>query len=360
MPSLVSAPEAVTVDWLDSVLHESGDLAAAHVTGFGARSVGTGQVGENVRFTLEYDSEAQGAPASVVIKFPSLDAKSRATAVAQGIYRKEVSFYREIAATVGIRTPRCLFADIDLASQDFVLVMEDLAPALQGDQIRGCSVEQASIALDELAKLHAPRWGDPKLAEVSWLGRREPGGGQLLQAIYQSVWPGFVERFGSRLDAEQLALAEQLGAGLAAWVDGGEGPLTVTHGDYRLDNMLFGSGEAAFPLAVVDWQTVGHGVGTADAAYFLGAGLPLEVRRREELALMREYHRKLEAAGVKGYDWDACWLDYRRYAFSGVLMAVVASMIVGESERGDEMFAAMATRHTAHALDHDSLEFLRR
>ena len=41
-------------------------------------------------------------------------------------------------------------------------------------------------------------------------------------------------------------------------------------------------------------------------------------------------------------------------------MAVVASMIVGESERGDEMFVAMATRHTAHALDHDSLEFLRR
>ena len=35
-------------------------------------------------------------------------------------------------------------------------------------------------------------------------------------------------------------------------------------------------------------------------------------------------------------------------------MAVVASQIVGASERSEAMFAAMATRHTRHALDLDS------
>ena len=32
-------------------------------------------------------------------------------------------------------------------------------------------------------------------------------------------------------------------------------------------------------------------------------------------------------------------------------MAVVASQIVGSSDRSEGMFAAMATRHTQHALD---------
>jgi len=35
-------------------------------------------------------------------------------------------------------------------------------------------------------------------------------------------------------------------------------------------------------------------------------------------------------------------------------MAVVASQIVGGSERSEAMFAAMATRHARHALDLDS------
>ena len=35
-------------------------------------------------------------------------------------------------------------------------------------------------------------------------------------------------------------------------------------------------------------------------------------------------------------------------------MAVVASMIVGHTERGEAMFAAMATRHLTHALDLDA------
>ena len=56
VPTLISSPEAVTAEWLDSVLQHSGDLGSAHVTGFESRSVGTGQVGENVRFTLEYDA----------------------------------------------------------------------------------------------------------------------------------------------------------------------------------------------------------------------------------------------------------------------------------------------------------------
>lgn len=358
-PEIVEDPERVDPAWLTAALRRAGALPQdVAVTGFDAETVGTGQVGRNVRFRLELSHPAEGAPESVVGKFPSSDPVSRATGVAQGNYLKEVRFYQELAPTVDIRTPRCFFAAFAPATSGFVLLMEDLAPARQGDQIAGCSVDEAALALAELAKLHAPRWDDPVLDGLDWINRRSPEAAQIVQALYTSVWPGFVARYGDRLPPEVLAAAERLGPRLATWMMQPEGPRAVTHGDYRLDNMLFGTPEGGHPLAVVDWQTPGHGPPVADASYFLGAGLPPAERRRHERDLLREYHRRLVAGGVQGYDFERCFEDYRRFAWSGVVMAVCASMIVGQSERGDAMFLAMAERHGTHALDLDAEDFL--
>ena len=68
--------------------------------------------------------------------------------------------------------------------------------------------------------------------------------------------------------------------------------------------------------------------------------------------------RALLEMGVRGYGWDACWTDYRRGSFAGFAVTVVASMIVQETPRGNEMFLTMARRHARHALDLGSAEFL--
>ena len=49
--------------------------------------------------------------------------------------------------------------------------MEDVAPARQGDQLTGCSVEHAEMVIDEAVGLHAPTWGRGlELAErIEWL-----------------------------------------------------------------------------------------------------------------------------------------------------------------------------------------------
>ena len=57
-------------------------------------------------------------------------------------------------------------------------------------------------------------------------------------------------------------------------------------------------------------------------------------------------------------DGEGVWRDYRLYAFSGVLMAIFASMNVERTERGDEMFAVMAERPAWQAIDLDSLSLL--
>jgi hypothetical protein len=344
-PAVAPRPEDVTPEWLGAIL-------GTQVDGFTLQPVGTGQMGDSVRFTLEPSGR------TVVLKFAAADDTSRATGVALRSYEIEVRFYQEIMPTVGIRAPHCHYAAIEPDTGWFTLVLEDLAPAEQGDQLAGCTVDQAALALEELAKLHAPRWGDPSLLGLEWFHKGDQAATGTIM-IVQGLFPGFRDRYADRLTPEQLRLGARLADGLPAlFAQRAEHVPTVTHGDYRLDNMLFGSDAGGPPLAVVDWQTAATGPGLTDASYFLGAGLLPEDRRKHERDLIREYHRALVAGGVESYDWDACWTDYRRFSFGGLVMAMAASMLVERTPRGDDMFMAMATRHCEQVLDLEATDFL--
>ena len=355
---LIAGPAEVTAEWLTRVLRHAGLLHRGSVVGVESHSVGTGQMGLSVRYTLQYDSTEECVPRSVVCKMPSADPTSRGTALAMRNYETEVNFYRDLARTVDMRTPRCHFADIDLATGAFVLVLEDLAPCEQGDQLAGCSVDRAALAMEELARLHAPRWGDRDLSQYDWLNRNTPAAVDVLVGLMDGLIPGFLARYGPRLAPDHLRVAEHLVSCVGMWMRGHEQPFTVQHADYRLDNMLFGTSAGGYPLAVVDWQTVLYGPPLSDASYFLGAGLLPHDRRANERQLLRLYHRALLARGVRGFSWKRCWNQYRRYAFSGLLMAIGASMMVVQTERGDEMFLTMASRHAEQVLDLDAEDFL--
>ncbi len=49
---------------------------------------------------------------------------------------------------------------------------------------------------------------------------------------------------------------------------------------------------------------------------------------------------------------------YRWMAFSGLLVAIGAPMVVAQTERGDEMFMTMLARHCQQTLDTDALTLL--
>jgi hypothetical protein len=354
-PPIVTRAEDLTAEWLTAALRPS--IGDAAVTGFATEVVGTGQMGDSVRLSLTYDRAVEGAPASVVAKLPASDPTSRATASSLRNYEIEVSFYRELAPVLPVRAPACHYAAHDPESHDFVLLLEDLAPARQGDQLAGCSFDHAALAVDELVRLHAPRWGDPSLAGLPWLDRSTPETAAFTAQLVANLFDGFRARYADRLDADVLAVAERLVAGLGDYLTADPGPQTVAHGDYRLDNLLFGTDEGGPPVAVVDWQTVTLGAGVSDLSYFIGAGLLTDDRRAHERDLVRRYHDGLRAAGVE-LSWDDLWAQYRRFTFGGLLMAIAASMLVVQTDRGDDMFVTMAQRHGRHALDLDADQLL--
>lgn len=356
--TIADTPEQLTPEWLTAALRAGGTLEGdISVTAAETRPLGTGQMSDSLRVTLTYDGPTD-APPTLVAKQPAADETSRNTGLLLRSYEKEVRFYQELAPHLPMKTPAVHHSDIDPSTGSFVLLLEDKAPAGQGDQLVGCSPELAESAVAELVNLHAPRWGDDGLTELDWLHGNPELNRQFLLSMLPMFWTGFKDRYGADLPDHVIPAGELLFAGFAGYVEPTDTPLTVVHADYRLDNLLFDPAPATSLAGVVDWQTCVTGVGPMDVAYFIGAGLLEDDRRAHEDALVRSYHDGLLAAGVEGYGWDACWRDYRKGTWAGLIVTVGASMLVEQTERGDEMFRTMAIRHTRHALDLDAADLL--
>ena len=347
-PILIRTPDELTATWLQAA------LGSAPVASFTVEPVGTGQMSELHRVTLSYEDPAPGDPATVVLKTAATDPTSRGTGVGMGAYLREVRFYQELAPRIGGPLAGVHHAVYDEAEGWFSLLLEDAAPAVQGDQLAGCSPEEAARALEALAAVHAPVLGNSELGLTPWLNVPTP----LTQALVTAVLPGFTERYGDRVETDHLGVVEAFAASCDAWAAAARPPLGLVHGDYRLDNLLFGEPGSPRPVTVADWQTVSWGPVMLDASYFLGSSLTVDDRRAHEEARLRGYHERLLAGGVAGFPWEDCWNGYRQQSFHNVLMAVVASMVVQQTPRGDDMFMTVLGRAAQQVLDLDALELL--
>lgn len=351
-PMAIVPPQGVTPEWLTAALRKRGlEATVATVT---SETVGTGQLGETRRYRLAYaGARPPGAPATLIGKFPSDNAVAAASGRDMGFYRSELMFYRELAARARINTPAVYVAELD-ENNDFVLLLEDMAPAVQGDHMRGCSVEHARLALAEAALLHSAFWNDEQLVRQPWLYIPEGAQGYYTTALMESSWTHFERTYAHRMDPAVIKVCAQYIRHHAAWNAPRAQPKTYQHNDFRVDNMLFGGPR----VCVVDWQTSNY-LGTGmDVAYFLGGAFDRDTRRAVERDLLREYHAALLAHGVGAYDFEHLMADYRHYSFAVLAVAIAATVIVKQTERGDRLFMKMVTDGAYQALDNDALDVL--
>jgi len=353
-PTPIRRREQITPEWLTAVLRADGSIGAGRITAIQGRTVGNGLMGVCVRCSLTLEDAPEGAPTSVIVKLAAEEDSTRAFMANTG-YRNELCFYQHLAPTLTVRAPYCSFAESD--DDWFTLVLEDLSPAEAGDQLVWCSPDQVARAVLESVGLHAPRWGDPQLLSHPCLNGNAGFRGEELQAGLAAVIPGFLERYGDALDATQVDFYERLARGAAAWFRARPAPVTLSHGDYRPDNLLFGTAEGGPPVAVVDWQGLALGSGLSDVGFVVGGALDIEERRTHESSLLHDYHAAMRAAGVER-SWDDTFDDYRRSLLSGLLTTIFGAMYGVRTERGDEMFRSMARRHAQQVLDAGADEFL--
>jgi hypothetical protein len=354
MAQFPTTPEALSAEQLTGYLRDAGCLPSGEVDGFEHAIIGTGKMGDNARIRLRYSGDAAAAPATVIAKFPAADDHARSIAGAQGAYYNEVMFYRELAPGTSMRTPRIFVSELSDDRTEFLLLMEDMAPAEPGSALIGESREHAALALAEVAKLAAAYYGDERLATLDHvLTPARDDGGAFGQVLMEQSWPGFLDRFGHGLSAEAIAFGERYVRGHLHFATRFQGPKTLVHGDFRNENILFGQEVAT----TVDWQTPSESSPLADAAYFLGGSLETGDRRDWERELVSRYREELDKSGVS-LDEQECWNQYREFAMHGILITVLGASFSTPDERGDRMFMTMIQRHLQHCIDVDAGEFL--
>ena len=251
MSDFPSKPADVDAGWLEARLRASGVLGNAHITNVSWVPIGTGQVGDTARFTLTYDRDGAG-PATMAGKFAAADETSRGTAAALQLYTKEVTFYREVAALLDVRVPRTYAAEVDANGQEFVLLFEDLAPQRGGNQLLGCDIDDARAVICQAAAIHAPSRNHPAILEQPCL-RPNPALTGHMAALYPQAHAVFRERYDGQLAPELMRICDAFTTMIDGWFARALPNPGLTHGDFRLDNMLFGVGNGAEPIAVVDW-----------------------------------------------------------------------------------------------------------
>jgi len=284
-----------------------------------------GALGQIVRFCLTYDVGADpGAPRSLIAKFPVADPDVRARYHAWGIYEREVRFYQALAPRIALRTPRCFYSDIQMDTGACILLLEDLAPAQNGDRAAGCLSVQTERIVRDAARFHAAWWENPQLLEFEWV---PPYGAVLLQglqAMYRQCWGTFVEIMGDALPEAMLALVEEVGERLPEIYRRLGSPWTLVHNDFMLDNFFFDLDPDTYSFAVIDWQLITRACGMMDVASFLGGNVSIADRRAHEMGLLRTYHALLVEHGVGDYMFEQCLDDYRLAMFDGFMRMVMA------------------------------------
>ena len=343
-------PDAVTPAWL-------GEVLGAKVRAVSWQPIGTGQVADSVRYTIDYAAGANAGPATLAAKFAAADPTSRATAAMFGLYAKEVRFYREAAALLTVRTPRLHFADVGADGSECLLLFEDMGPARQGDQVAGCDLADARAAIRQAAAIHGPSWRNGSLLEADWLAPVS-GVADALIPLYSPAQALFRERYADALEPELMTVCEELAELAPRWFGRAIDRLSIVHGDFRLDNMLFDIRGGAEPIAVLDWQTASAGNPLVDVGYFMGCGIGDALRRANGDELLALYRSEMAAFGVNFQD-DQFDRDYRIGVLHGVATAVFSAAHVQRTARGDANFLSMARGACSLALAVDSLGALK-
>ncbi|HEX7034638.1 MAG TPA: phosphotransferase [Pseudomonadales bacterium] len=314
--SFPSSPDQLTGAWLGRVLGRRVDDFRVEPLG-----AGTGIIGLVTRIHLS----GPGAPSSIIAKFPSPSADNRAVAATYDMYGREVVFYRSVAPEITLRVPACYHAELDRDTYDFVLLLEDLGHLRVGDQVQGCTADEAHRVIQGIARLHASTWGKPFAGTLLCHDNAAQRDGMM--AGFRLGWPVVKEQFADLLPPGTDFLGEAMPnavPGLLARMC--RPPMSVAHADVRLDNVLFDDRA----IALVDWQSVCTSAPEQDLAYFVTQSLPEPVRRAEDWVAV--YHDALRREGID-CELAAC---RQRFRISALYLLCYAVVIAGTLDLGNE------------------------
>lgn len=361
-PAIPQNKNAITVAWMQQALAAGGAVEVPTIADIAVEDIGAGfgLMGEILRCHLTYAERSASSPDTVIVKLPSSHEKTLRLSKRLQLYKREYMYYRHLARHVPLRSPTLLFGDFDDASHRFVLVLEDLRAMPMRDQIAGASETDARRAIRGIAKLHGSFWNKTDHSRLSGFYKvLDPKYRPILQIVYLVNLLPTLRNFGKYFSKELSQIAEKFGPRFADYIsDMAVGPQTLTHGDFRLENIFYGDDEQD-EISVIDWQVSGINSPLYDVSYFLSSSVTTEVRRKVEHESLAEYHDIVCSMGARDFTLDDCWQLYRKNTLGCLLVMVIVCGALSLDTDRSRALAEVELRRTLKAIeDLDAAEFL--
>lgn len=343
----------VTDQWLIDILSSQQAFADDPISSVDRQSVGDGigQVGEFNKVVVTTESSKQ---TTLFLKLRAPIEGMHAVALRYKMYEKEVRFYNELAAQMDVRTPEVYYADYDPETENVALLMEFLDGWHSPDQITGASHNQTLAAIKQLAAINAPYWN--RTQDLPWLPTMQTDYMQQTISDMAACSDIFFQRFGTELPISKSDF-DRIIESWPAVLDGlSEGNLTLTHYDYRVENMFFSSDESE--VAVIDWQLIGALRAGWDLAYLIGTNIPTEQRRANEQQYIDLY---LDCMRDRGVNYSEAEL---RHDMKWSLLGLCSIAVIGganfdvSNERSFELFKVISIRLFDTIAEHEALSVI--
>ncbi|MCU1603260.1 MAG: hypothetical protein JWO22_3969 [Frankiales bacterium] len=322
---------AVDAAWLEKQL--GGSTPGAALLGLDELGGHAGTTDRRrVRLHWNTAGEAGQLPEHLFLKGTAPSAKNRTMVSALDMAVNEVLFFERVRPALGDLAPVVHAAHAGKGARH-LLVMDDLVAqgATPYSAADDCSVEHARAMMATLAELHATFQDSPRfstdLAFVRPMTSRP--GAAALRLTMRRVRSWFLREPDKRpLPPAATRMLELLQAhDRALYASWEHGPLTLLHGDSHLGNTYRTADGRA---GLLDWQVVWRGRGIREVAYFLGTGVPIELRRGHEHELIELY---LDGLGKHGAPHiptvEQAWADYRFFLFDAWDSASICQMWPG-------------------------------
>ena len=191
-----------------------------------------------------------------------------------------------------------------------------------GDQIEGCTLEQARQVVTALADLHAEFWEGPSgndplgvrtFDNQASTSRRMHGASWARVRESTMTIPAGLSEVADLIQPRIADIRNRLGAS----------PTTLLHGDVRADNAFFHSDG----VKLIDWQAVREGRAAYDLAYFISTSLSEETSRANQDELLNAVRCETVVARRE-------WLRHARVSGGLPLGAPGRCQLRGNDRRG--------------------------
>jgi hypothetical protein len=316
-------------------------------------AVGEGFLGELARLTLSYGDGSDG-PRSLIAKIPTTDGGLKPIGLMLQVYEREARAYNEVIPQLKVRTANAVYNEMDVEADEYCLILEDVGHLEAGDHHAGGTLDQARAAMIGAARMHGRWWGN--VDELDWVPPIDSPLNLGLQGMAESSFPGVVDMYGHLLGDDVVAHLERFIPTISEMlVAYGSMSRTLSHNDFRLDNMFFDDGE----LVLIDWQLVGRGDGMGDLCPFMSTNFDSEFRRRHEQDLFRLYFDTISSMNAGYLEFDDLMRSYFITLNFWLAMWCHSGATKGDTtQRGEELFERAISRGVDAYRQHEAWQYI--